>query len=122
MVIVQAASLIVSVLVLGVLWRLNQDIRNIRDGVLTKIYQALTQQQLAEGRISFWDGRSRHEGDPTHEHDGVTRRGCFVVWVWRNGEWKTRTSAKGVPAVSPPPYPGAFSGDLAKTWVTFHRQ
>jgi hypothetical protein len=122
MLLVESATLVVSMLLLGVLWRLSQDIRAIREGALTKIYQALVQQQFAEGRFSFWDQRDNHEDPTSHEYLGTSRHGCFVVWVWRNGEWKTRTTPAGIPATSPPPYPGAFSGDLAKTWVAFQRQ
>ena len=42
--------------------------------------------------------------------------GCFVIWEWRNGKWYCRTAPEGIEASLPPGYPGAFEGDLAKTW------
>jgi hypothetical protein len=121
MVIIESATLVASVLSLIVLWRLSLDMRGIRDGVLADIYRALVQPQLGEGRFGFWADRRRHEGSG-HEKTGVSGHGCFVIWVWRDGEWKTRGLPNGIQTALPPPYPGAFSGDLAKTWVRFERR
>jgi hypothetical protein len=122
MVIIESATLVTSVLLVVVVWRLSLDLQGIRDGVLADIYRALVQQQFAEGRFAFWDeARRGHEGEE-HESAGAPRHGCFVVWVWRDGEWKTRALPQGVQSALPPPYPGAFSGDLAKTWVSLQRR
>ena len=42
--------------------------------------------------------------------------GCFIVWEWRGGRWVCRAVPEGVAPSLPPGYPGAFDGDLAKTW------
>jgi hypothetical protein len=122
MAVIESATLVVSALLLVVAWRLSADLQGIRDGVLTDIYRALVQQQFAEGRFDIWEKRSKHDGLDDHQKMGAPRHGCFVVWVWRDGEWKTRGLPGGVDRVAPPSYPGAFSGDLAKTWVSIQRQ
>lgn len=57
---------------------------------------------------------SVHQG---HEgRDG--EEGCFLVWEWRDGRWCLMPGQPPTSAAAPPESPGAYDGDLAKTWVS----
>jgi hypothetical protein len=46
--------------------------------------------------------------------------GFFVIWEWTLGEWAPMTELipSGAHPGMPPPYPGAFSGDKVKIWIS----
>lgn len=52
------------------------------------------------------------------DHHSFAPPGVFIVWEWRDGQWMTRNQSDAVSVGMPPAYPGAFSGDTVRTWVS----
>lgn len=86
------------------------DLRAVRYKLLPQIRDAL----LQGGPIICLPGL----GHPDTHTNGEPPQpvGCFVLWEWRGGKWRCRAVPEGVDPGLSPSYPGAFEGDLAKTW------
>lgn len=110
--------LLVAAAILHFLVQIAADIRAIRDELpkdvdrkLSDIMNSLDQRALAEGVLSWSRGVMSH-----HQH-GPAGFGCFIIWEWCDGDWQHRGLPKGVKECLPPNYPGAFPGDIARTWA-----
>lgn len=110
--------LLVTAAMLYFLVQVATDIRMIRDDLardlgakLADIKEALHRQSFAEGMLRWgWGVQSHHQHAPA----GL---GCFIVWEWRDGDWQHKGLPQGVQECWPPNYPGAFPGDIARTWA-----
>lgn len=110
--------LLVTVAILFLLWQLAADVRAIRHelprelgGKLAGIEAAVRHQGFSEGLFRVgWGITSHHQ----HAPPGV---GCFIIWEWRDGDWQAQGLREGVKECLPPNYPGAFPGDIARTWA-----
>ncbi len=49
--------------------------------------------------------------------------GFFAVWEWRDCRWRMISDnlPDGVEPGAPPAYPGAFDGEIVKTWASGKR-
>jgi hypothetical protein len=54
-----------------------------------------------------------------HKRSAKFSQEFFVCWQWVNGDWQHQpgTLPKGATAGLPPAFPGAFHGQVVKTWV-----
>ena len=91
----------------------------IRNDLLPKILAELQRSSKYQGMYRSWRVDDHPDDHDTRAHRTV---GTFVIWEWRGGDWKPRDVPKGVKADVPPAFPGAFDGDMAKTWVAINRQ
>ena len=115
MTVLVAIGLLVSVLILIFLVRIAVDIRAIREELLPQIRTELIHRNKAGGTL-FRGIMSEHL------HFNVQPEGCFLVWVWRSGNWSLLNEIpEGVERTLPPNYPGAFDGDCSKTWASTRR-
>jgi hypothetical protein len=108
------ALLILVASILYQLVKIARDVRALRYQVAPELREALLQRSWA---MSVVTNPLRH-GDPGTgpHHQRIPAVGCFVLWEWRAGRWHC-SSEGGEPADAlKPGYPGAFEGDLAKTW------
>lgn len=108
-------SLLVLGLILAVLWQLAGDVRKLLTETLPELRTTLQKLSSPQDRWSWPPNAGFHDPNP---HPGIPPIGCFVVWVWKHGEWHPQAVPFGIRPGAPPPYTGAFSGEVAKTWVT----
>jgi hypothetical protein len=90
------------------------DIRALRYKLLPELLDALSQR----GAISSgWSPvvNSVH-GEPPAHGEAAKSVGRFIVWEWRGGKWQCGALTETLDPGLTPGYPGAFEGDLAKTW------
>lgn len=109
-------SLLVLGLILAVLWQLAGDVRRLLTEALPEIRATLQKISSPQERWGWPTGRTSFH--PGGAHLVMPPLGCFVVWVWNHGEWHPQAVPYGIRPGTPPPYTGAFSGEVAKTWVT----
>jgi hypothetical protein len=116
MTLIASLILIVTVAILVVLWQLAADIRKILTQSVPDILAA-TRAQRCSQRPPLGSGIPN---DHQHPHQGLGHPpiGLFVIWIWRHGQWSCQGVPHEVHSGLPPAYPGAFEGDLAKTWVS----
>ena len=109
--------LLVLIVLLGCIIRLLVDVRALRSELLPDIRSVLLQISTSLGRRpTAWAADDHHQGLP-HGADGKFRGGCFLIWEWQDESWKPIDLPAGVSPGPPPPYTGAFPGDISKTWV-----
>jgi hypothetical protein len=102
------------VLILIVLWQLAGDMRSIVRDILPDIRAIMLKRPPPQGGVAW---PHRHDGTCLpHGGDGIPI-GSFVIWIWRHGEWHLQPVPFGIRPGLPPAYPGAFNGDVAKTWA-----
>ncbi len=110
--------LIVLIALLGHVIRLSHDVRAIREELLPDIRAVLLRTASLRSQ-SVRPMRLRH-GDPFPNPHGFLSQavaGCFLVWEWREEKWEPCELPGDMEPGPPPPFPGAFPGDVAKTWV-----
>jgi hypothetical protein len=102
------------------LMQLAADVRAIREDSLRDVGKKLAAIEATLHQKTFVEGvfEWRREGTTGHHHSTPHKLGCFVVWEWRDGDWQPHGLAKGAEGCLPPNYPGAFPGDIARTWAT----
>ena len=108
-------SLLVLGLILAVLWQLAGDVRRLLTETFPEIRATLLKLSSPQERWGWPPNAGFHPGGA---HVRPPQLGCFVVWVWKTGEWHPQAVPYGIRPGAPPPYTGAFSGEVAKTWVT----
>ena len=104
--------LFVVILILVFLVRLADNLKEISNELLPDIRSAILD-------LPRQPSRHRRGPDDTHSHGILqTKAGCLIVWEWTDGEWQVHTVPEGIVPGLPPNFPGAFNGDIAKTWVS----
>jgi hypothetical protein len=112
-------NLVVNALILLGVGFLAFEISAIRKKLLPDILHVLRSTSQYGGVYRSWRVDHHHDDIP---HDVRAHRiGSFVIWEWRDGDWQPRDVPEGVKPDFPPAFPGAFKGDIAKTWVAMNR-
>jgi len=112
---------LVSIVAVFLLVRIAGDVRRLRDQSLPDLQNAISRGLNSSGsrQLLVYPTEGVHE-EPPHG-PRVARTGYFLIWEWQLGEWVPRDVQLGVRLGLPPAYPGAFEGDIAKTWVPVPR-
>lgn len=107
---------LLNVALLSVLvWKLHKLQASLPRGFGRKVLRSLRHIKMAEWGIGW--------PTPHDPHDEVAWRAraieYFVFWQWSNGAWKHRPESlpKGADPGPSPAHPGAYDGQVIKTWV-----
>jgi hypothetical protein len=110
--------LLLTAVILFYVKRLADDVRAILEELPDRIDRRLAGVEKALRQGTFSEGLFRSGWGPTGHHESLPQQfGCFVVWEWQDGDWQAQGLPAGSEGCLPPNYPGAFPGDLAKTWM-----
>jgi hypothetical protein len=106
--------------ILAAVVRLSIDLHSLRAELLPDILAALQRQPWSHGQLWGDPDRFSHLG----HHFPKWELECFAAWVWRDGGWRLISDKlpAGVDPGPPPAHPGAFSGEVVKTWFPGRHQ
>jgi hypothetical protein len=112
MAVMMSLVLVLVLLIFAGVLRLAFDVRAIRSELLPDLRKSLLEGFWVQEPVA----RLGHICHIPH-HLGAD---FFVIWKWSGGDWQVRpgTVPPGADPGLPPQYPGAFEGDLVKTWVS----
>lgn len=114
MLFVMILLLIVAIGILKFVKDIADDIRALRNDDMPRLLSSMLRQTGYQrfGTMLV----ARHAGA---EHFLVqSKAGCAVIWIWRDGRWEIAEAPAGVDPGLEPDYPGAYDGDMAKSWVS----
>lgn len=101
--------------ILAVVLRIAGDLRAIRSELIPDLQAAMQRQAGSSSGLAAPHMSMPHSG---HAFHGMPA-GSFAVWEWRDGGWvlASKDLPEGTDPGPPPAYPGAYAGELVKTWI-----
>ena len=109
--------LIVAIGILKFVKDIADDIRAMRNDDMPRLLSRMLRQTGYQGFGTMFVASHSGSGHRLLH----TRAGSAVIWVWRDGRWNIAEAPEGVDPGLEPDYPGAYDGDMAKSWISEQR-
>ena len=119
-IVLESLGLILGVVLLVIMVRIALDLRVIRNQLLPDIRASLLRGSYGRELLNEPVRMARHGNIPV-PHSVPAGQGSFLFWEWVEGQWNCRSEHVADLRVLPPSHPGAFEGDITKTWVSMYR-